>query len=772
MNITDPVVLRNDVLLIPVADLAPDVKEKFTFDEGDFTLSRRHGRAPSQVVDGETASLLQLFRTPRTIVDAVIENSRALKKDPESWLDELLPHIGTFLQNRVLVPAGAEDEQEFDQTLTAGAHIGPWEVLHCVSLIEDSEIYRVRDGARDGALKIARAPMHFEHSLFGNEAAALRHLEGSVAAALYDSGMHEERPYLVIEWCSGMDAATAAAHKRHDRAAQLEIACAVADAYAELHGRGVVHGDVHPRNIIVSDDGSARVIDFGLACILGQHPRVGRGGMYYFYEPELLAAQRAGGSSPAIPAAEQYSLAAMLYLLIAGDHYLAFRYEREEMVRQVESDDPLPFTARNLAPWPEIEAILGRALSKDPAQRYESTAAFATALRNAHGAAVAEARATPLSDRARAFLDETIALFSRGGAMFERGFTEAPTASINFGSAGAAVGLLRIAEIRSDASLLALADVWRSRALADLGKHTAYYNETIDLEPKLLGSITPYHTGSGIHAAAALVAHARGDVTAQRLALRQFIAATQDECAEVDLTLGQGAVLIACSILLEVSRDLPEGEGLLNLGNGKLASIWSALDARPPIAENAADAYFGLAHGWSGYLYETLRWCAASGAPIPATLPGRLSEFESLRVRRGRASYWRRQIGGHPMDILPGWCNGSAGHVFLFTAAYDAYRDERFLRLAEEVALHAADEPMYTADLCCGSAGRAYGLLNLYKHTGDTDWLARARRLANHAAGYTGEQTRANSLWKGELGVAVLIADLESPENAQMPFFE
>ena len=76
------------------------------------------------------------------------------------------------------------------------------------------------------------------------------------------------------------------------------------------------------------------------------------------------------------------------------------------------------------------------------------------------------------------------------------------------------------------------------------------------------------------------------------------------------------------------------------------------------------------------------------------------------------------------------------------------------------------------SDLCCGSAGRAYALLNLYKHTGLTEWLSHARRLANHAASVREEAQRPNSLWKGELGVAVLIADLESPENAQMPFFE
>src|SRR5262249_1317501 len=159
--ITDALVLRNDVVLVPATELPDEMRAKFDFEEGDYTISLRHGRDPSQVIDGETASLLQLFRNPRTIVEAVIENSRTLQKDPQLWLDELLPHLGSFLHKRVLVPVGSENEREFEQTLADGTTFGQWQVLHCISLIEDSEVYRVRNvgtglslsSHRDAALK-------------------------------------------------------------------------------------------------------------------------------------------------------------------------------------------------------------------------------------------------------------------------------------------------------------------------------------------------------------------------------------------------------------------------------------------------------------------------------------------------------------------------------------------------------------------------------------------------------------------------------------------
>ena len=70
MNVTEPFVLKDDVRLIPCADLSDDVRTRISFEQGDFTLSRRHGRALAQVVDGQTAALLSLFREPCTIVDA------------------------------------------------------------------------------------------------------------------------------------------------------------------------------------------------------------------------------------------------------------------------------------------------------------------------------------------------------------------------------------------------------------------------------------------------------------------------------------------------------------------------------------------------------------------------------------------------------------------------------------------------------------------------------------------------------------------------------
>jgi serine/threonine-protein kinase len=457
----------------------------------------------------------------------------------------------------------------------------------------------------------------------------------------------------------------------------------------------------------------------------------------------------------------------MLYFMIAGDHYLDFRYDREEMIRQVETDPPLPFAKRGLPPWPDVERILFRALEKDPSRRFGSIDEMAALLAAARDTTIAESLATPVSAEAITLLETTLQSFARGGAMFATRYPKAPTASINYGCAGAAVGLLRIAETRGDPALLALADVWRSRAVALIGSEDAYFNAEGELPRELLGDVTPYHTESGIHAAAAMIAAAMGDKYARRGAIDAFVQASRRPCAQVDLTLGRSGTLLASALLLATGDDAR----LRTFGAETMNAIWSELDARPPIAETSDS--LAMAHGWAGYFYAALQWCAASGDELPSRLGERLHEYAALKTVKDRGVYWRTAVDRTVHSTMPSWCNGSAGQVFLFTIAHRLLGDEQWLQLAESCAWNNWDEPRSAASLCCGTAGRAYALLNLYKHTGATEWLSRARQLANHAAAHAASTAqRAGALWKGELGVAVLIADLASPENARMPFFE
>jgi serine/threonine-protein kinase len=762
IDVTKPFVLQEDVLLIPCAELDAKLRSKIAFDDGDFTLAHRRRRARSKVIDGGTAALLALFREPRTIVSAVIENSRTLGADPRARLDELLHPLAKFVEDNVLVQAGSVEQNALRPRLDSGAAVAEWEVVRCVSFVEDTEIYQVRRGDRVAALKIARVATAEIKSVLRNELAVLRHLDGSgIAPRPIDAGVHEGTPYVVVEWIDGVDAAVAAARASHDRVSLIALGSSIAAAYAALHARGVLHGDIHPRNVLAGE--GVTIIDFGYSRFLRRRRTARRAGIHFFYEPEFFAGLRDGTGMPSSAAGEQYGVAALLYLLIAGHHYLEFRFERDEMERQALEDPPLPFAARGIAPWPEVERVLFRALEKDPARRYGSMAEFAAALATVRDAAAREALSASVSAEANALVETTLQSLARGGDLFKRGFPP-PAASIHHGCAGAAVALLRIAEARSDPALLALADIWASRAVALAGNSDAWRTEN-----GLASDVTPYHNEPGAHAAAALIAAAHADHATHARAVAAFLAASDKNATQLDVTLGRSGSLLAAALLLESAPG--NAKALRTFGANTMLAIWRELDAAAPLAQARPGTYLGIAHGWAGLIYAALRWCATSGDALPPRLLDRLEQLAALKQPKGRGVFWPNRLGHSEQNLIAGWCNGSAGLLFLFTLAHRVFGSAQWLELAELCAWNTWDEPRFNATLCCGTAGRAYALLSLYRHTGAAEWLGRARQLANHAAG-AASQTGSRSLLKGDLGVAVLVADLASPENARMPFFE
>jgi eukaryotic-like serine/threonine-protein kinase len=790
MAITDPLVLPPDVMLLPVAELSEDVRRQLTWEEGDYAITRPRSRTPSRIVDAGAADLLGQFREPVTIVEAVIRFSRERSLDPETTLEEAYPLLERLLASGFLVSEGSDDAGAISESLQPGEEIAGFEILECVQGLEDTELYQVRTAEGTpaiAALKIERPQAAGRAANdFAREAAILEHLAGEIAPRLLGRGEVHGRHYLAIEWCSGVDAYIAAAElrRRQDRTGLLALASSVVDAYVRLHDRGVVHGDVHPRNVLVSGAGEARLIDFGIArweASPASIPRPWRGGVAFYFEPEYAVPVRAGRTPPeASTVAEQYGVAALIYYLLTGAHYHDFSLEKDKMLRQIAEEPPLPFAERGAAPWPEVEAILARALSKTPEERFPSMAALAEAFAGVEVPQPAAPRKA--SSESDALVARVLDRLRPDGALFREGFPEAPKLSINYGAAGAACTLYRIAMAREDAELLSRADLWAVKATSAISggsPEEGFYNADKQLDRETLGLVTPYHTPSGPRAVQALVAHALGDLNVQGRAVAGFLEAVAHPCPNPDLTLGRSGVLLAASMLLDTLRAAEEdlAKRLRELGDGLVRDLWSEIAEQPPILRAAPGdtswANLGMAHGWAGYLYATLRWCRSAGSPRPAGLEERLTELAGCARSWGRGLRWPwRDTGTSPGSHMPGWCNGSAGFVPLWTLASKELNDPAWMVFAEGAAWNSWEAPDRNASLCCGLAGRAYALLDLWRHTGEDIWLERARDLAEAAAvGIVRFSEAADSLYKGEPGVAALIADLARPEMAAQPFF-
>lgn len=775
MAITDPILLSPDVILVPVAELPEDVRRRLDPDDGDWAITHPKARTPSRLLDAASAALLAELKTPRTIVDAVIRFSQARDLDPESTLVEAYPLLERLLAAGFLVAEGSDEAGGIASSLKPGDRIAGFEVLECVQALEDTELHLVRSETGAAALKIERpAARGKNREAFEREAAVLERLgglSGKIAPRLLATGDLDGRHWLAVEWLPGVDTSTAAAElrRRGDRAGLLALCRAVLAAYARLHERGVIHADIHPRNVLVGPEGEIHLIDFGLSLAEGLPDDPGRGGVAFYFEPEYAVAIRAGETPPAAsPAGEQYALAALLYQWIAGAPTHDFKLARDEMMRQIAEEPPLPFALREAEPWPEVEPLLARALAKDPAERFASVADFAAALD-----AVELPRDRPVGSlAAEGLLARVLERLAVEGSLFRDGLPEPPRASVNYGAAGIACALYRIALAREDAALLSLADLWATKAARETGDD-AFYRPDSTLTPEQIGRVSAYHTASGVHAVRALIAHALWDPGSRREAVTAFLAAaTSAPCPNPDLTLGRSGLLLTASLLLEPLEEPPAE--LRAFGDGLLAGLWEEIDQLPPIPDCVERPNLGIAHGWAGYLYASLRWCRAAGAPMPAGLSTRLAELADRAHPSGRGLRWRWYAeSGSDVGSMAGWCNGSAGFVFLWTLAHQILGEPRYRELAEGAAWNAWETPDLHGTLCCGLAGRAYALLNLWKHGGGEPWLTRARDLAGQAAHTIERAAEAvDSLYKGAVGVAVLAADLARPEAAVFPFFE
>jgi len=810
MQMTEPMVLPADLLILPVHDLPEQVRQQVKGEEGDFALTRPNSRTPSRIIDAAAADLLKEFRSPVTIVEAVIRYSRQRKIDPEQTLEEAYPLLERLAGSHLLVPSSSEEAKKIQASLNVPSRFLEFEVVRCLQSLDDTELYQLRtDDGQFSALKLGRSDAR-DHALhmFDREEAMLTRLHGESTPRLQRSGKTDSgQRYLIMEWCPGSDCATIAALLRSQvgmasRRRLLALCSSILEAYVRLHQKNVIHSDIHPRNVLIDDSidpnhpGPARIIDFGFARISGiehEYRAAQRAGVAYFFEPEYARAALRKQPPPASSAlGEQYALAALLYSLITGHYYLDFSLEKDEMLRQIAEDPPLPFIRRGVSAWPELEQILTKALSKLASDRFPTLAEFAAAvsvLAQKQDAAIDEAIQPSAYPDAQQMLRSILERMDVGGSLFDSGLDAAPRVSVTYGSAGIAYALYRIACTRDNPHLLATADLWSARSAHDVAGPDAFYSSKIEITPEIVGRISPYHTASGVHAVQLLIARAQGDLLTQQQAVESFLStAQQAPCESLDVTLGRSGPLLAASFLLNAIRGCKyiDATALTTFGNQVLEGIWAELDTFKPIHECRQIAYSGAAHGWAGILFSTLNWCKVSGAPFPRLLEDRLDQLARMAEHLGRCTRWKwsiRPIGaaqGSP--YMAGWCNGSAGFVFLWTLAHNMVGRPEYSRLAEGAAFDAWESESPLGNLCCGYGGQAYALLNMYKHSGDPAWLYRAQALAQHAAraildmprGETFQDLvlRADSLYKGELGIALLAEELNRPQYAAMPFFE
>jgi predicted ATPase/serine/threonine protein kinase len=268
-------------------------------------------------------------------------------------------------------------------TLSPGTRFGTYEILEQLGAGGMGEVYRARDTrlGREVAIKTVSLHHHSQAEAltrFEMEARSASALNHPNIVTIYELGCVDNTHFIAMELVCGETVRQLLASGPIPFRKAIAIAVQVADALARAHEIGVVHRDLKPDNLMVSVDGAAKVLDFGLAKLLAvddppdadDSTSISKDGAVMgtlgYMSPEQANGEKLDFRS------DQFSFGSVLYEMVTG--VPAFQKKtRAETAAAILRDEPERIASRMLqAPAPFIW-IVERCLAKDPKQRYAST---------------------------------------------------------------------------------------------------------------------------------------------------------------------------------------------------------------------------------------------------------------------------------------------------------------------------------------------------------------------------------------------------------------
>jgi predicted Ser/Thr protein kinase len=242
-------------------------------------------------------------------------------------------------------------------------------------------VYRARQKAlgRVVAVKMMLGALGPDESKrFRAEAKALATLQHPHVVQVFEAGEADGRLYLVMEHVPGGSLAQQLLGVPLHWRRAAELVAVLASAVQHAHERGVVHRDLKPANVLLADDGTPKIADFGLAKLLGADSGQTRTGAVVG-TPSYMAPEQAEGKEVGT-AADVYALGAILYECLTGRP--PFQSDSAiQTLQQVCGQDPVPPARLNPNVPADLETVCLKCLEKEPANRYASASELADDLR-------------------------------------------------------------------------------------------------------------------------------------------------------------------------------------------------------------------------------------------------------------------------------------------------------------------------------------------------------------------------------------------------------
>jgi eukaryotic-like serine/threonine-protein kinase len=295
-------------------------------------------------------------------------------------------------------------------SLTPGTRLGAYEILAPLGAGGMGEVYRARDPklGREIAIKVLPTEISDDagrRQRFEQEARSASALNHPGIITIYDIGSDGGVTYIAMELVEGRTLRDVLAEGPLSTKKILEIGAQAADGLAKAHAAGIVHRDLKPENLMISKDGFAKILDFGLAKLTSERPLDAAGreqaaasehpmarhnetaiSTLLGTEPGTvmgtagyMSPEQAGGQ-PLDFRSDQFTLGAILYEMATGERAFRRKTGAETLVAIIR-EDPAPIGQLSPKTPAPLRWIIERCLAKDPDERYASTRDLARELK-------------------------------------------------------------------------------------------------------------------------------------------------------------------------------------------------------------------------------------------------------------------------------------------------------------------------------------------------------------------------------------------------------
>ena len=270
--------------------------------------------------------------------------------------------------------------------LTAGAKLGPYEILEAIGAGGMGEVYKARDARLDRLVAVKVLPEHLStnpevRARFEREARAVSSLNHPNICVLHDIGSENGVDYIVMEHLEGETLGARLVRGPLPIEELLRVATQIADALDKAHKQGLIHRDLKPANVMLTKSG-AKLLDFGLARATGlatsmgdisRSPTMSRHltaegtivGTFQYIAPEVLEGDEADAR------ADVFAFGATLFEMATGKRAFEGKSQASVIAAILERQPPPISTLQPMAP-PALERLVAQCLAKDPSERRQS----------------------------------------------------------------------------------------------------------------------------------------------------------------------------------------------------------------------------------------------------------------------------------------------------------------------------------------------------------------------------------------------------------------